>query len=224
MQSIPRERALDSSLALLSEGYLFVSNRCRQLESDLFRTRLMLSEVYCALGEEAAEVFYHPGRFTRRGALPVTVLTLLQDRGSVATLDREVHRHRKTMFMRLMTPDSLRSMGAAFERAWRARYASWRGMPEIVLQEEVEEILCRAVCEWAGVPLPDEAVPRRARELSAMIEGAGSVGGRNLRGQLLRARTERWMRRLVEEARSGRSPAPALCSRVWSAGSASRCC
>lgn len=209
MQSIPRERALDSSLALLSEGYLFVSNRCRQLESDLFRTRLMLSEVYCALGEEAAEVFYHPGRFTRRGALPVTVLTLLQDRGSVATLDREVHRHRKTMFMRLMTPDSLRSMGAAFERAWRARYASWRGMPEIVLQEEVEEILCRAVCEWAGVPLPDEAVPRRARELSAMIEGAGSVGGRNLRGQLLRARTERWMRRLVEEVRSGRSPAPA---------------
>lgn len=208
MQSIPRERTLDSSLALLSEGYRFVTNRCRQMESDVFRTRLMLSEVYCAQGEEAARVFYHPGRFTRRGALPPTVLTLLQDRGSVATLDGQAHRHRKAMFMGMMTPEGLQRMGDAFERAWRARYEDWRRAGEVVLHEQVEEVLCRAICEWAGVPLPDEAVPQRARELSSMIEGAGSVGGRNLRGQLLRARTERWMRGLVEDVRGGRSPAP----------------
>jgi hypothetical protein len=33
-------------------------------------------------GPRAAEIFYEPGRFTRKGALPQTTLRLLQDRGS----------------------------------------------------------------------------------------------------------------------------------------------
>src|SRR3546814_5468083 len=36
-----------------------------------------------------------------------------------------------------------------------------------------------------------------------MVEGAGSVGPRNWRGQFLRARTERWARHLVGQARAG---------------------
>lgn len=37
-----------------------------------------------------------------------------------------------------------------------------------------------------------------------MVEGAGSVGPRNWRGQLLRTRTERWARGIIEKARRGR--------------------
>src|SRR3546814_2358389 len=81
--------------------------------------------------------------------------------------------------------------------------AVWTNRPEIVLFDEVEEILCRAVCNWAGVPLDDSESTRRTRELSAMVEGAGSVGPRNWRGQFLRARTERWARHLVGQARAG---------------------
>lgn len=92
MRSIPWAAGFDNSIAFLSEGYLFIGNRCRRLNSDIFQTRLMLSSVICMQGAEAAEVFFAPGRLTRVGALPSTVLMSLQDAGSVATLDGEAHR------------------------------------------------------------------------------------------------------------------------------------
>jgi fatty-acid peroxygenase len=39
--------------------------------------------------------------------------------------------------------------------------------------------------------------------LAAMVDGAGSVAPRNLRGQLLRHRTESWVGQLIERVRSG---------------------
>jgi fatty-acid peroxygenase len=42
-----------------------------------------------------------------------------------------------------------------------------------------------------------------------MIEGAGAIGPRNWRGQLLRLRTERWARGVIEEVRNGSRAAPA---------------
>jgi hypothetical protein len=60
----------DRTLALLAEGYEFIPKRCRHYRSDAFETRLMLTKVLCMTREEAAEVFYEPGRFTPKGALP----------------------------------------------------------------------------------------------------------------------------------------------------------
>lgn len=40
----PRDRAFDSTLALLSEGYAVIPNRCRRYGTDLFATRLMLGQ------------------------------------------------------------------------------------------------------------------------------------------------------------------------------------
>jgi fatty-acid peroxygenase len=62
---LPRERAFDSTLALLSNGYRFISNRCHRHRSDIFETRLMLQKAICTMGEEAARMFYQPDRFTR---------------------------------------------------------------------------------------------------------------------------------------------------------------
>ncbi|HEX5499308.1 MAG TPA: cytochrome P450, partial [Thermomicrobiales bacterium] len=61
----------------------------------------------------------------------------------------------------------------------------------------------RAVCEWAGISLTEDEASQRTREFASMLEGAGSVGPRNWRGQLLRLRTERWARGVVEEIRGG---------------------
>jgi fatty-acid peroxygenase len=91
MSPIPRDKHLDSMLALLLDGYTFISKRCHRYQSDIFETRLMLQKVTCMMGEEAASVFYHPNRFTRRGAMPKMALWLLQDTGSVALLDKEAH-------------------------------------------------------------------------------------------------------------------------------------
>ncbi|HEV7368222.1 cytochrome P450 [Arenibaculum sp.] len=199
---IPRDRAFDSTLSLLSEGYEFIPSRARRLGSDIFETRLMLRPAVCITGEEAVRVFYEPDRFTRRGAIPVTALKLLQDRGSVQTLDGEAHRRRKAMFMSLMSPEAVGRLMRLVETDWRNQIPRWQGMEAIVLGAEVQAILCRAVCRWAGLDLSPSDEAARTRELAAMVEGAGSVGPRNWKGMLLRTRTERWARGIVDAVRA----------------------
>lgn len=208
MQGIPRDRAFDSTRALLSEGYLFISNRCRRLGTDAFQTRLMLQPVTCMLGEEAASLFYDSGRVTRVGGMPKSTLKLLQDEGSVQGLDGALHRRRKQMFMDLMSEAGLSSMLDILVEEWRGRMLSWPAGKPVVLIDETEAILCRAACRWAGMTLDRVDAPKRTRELRAMIEGAGTFGPRNWWAQMLRARTERWARRLVREARRNGGSAP----------------
>ena len=118
MSGIPSDSRLDSTLSFLADPYRFVSARCRELHTDVFETRLMLRRAVCVIGEEAARVFYHPNRFTRRGALPVTALMLLQDKGSAAVLDGAAHRHRKQMLMSLLPPGRVQDLSRAFAREW----------------------------------------------------------------------------------------------------------
>ncbi len=208
MAPIPHDTGLDRTLALLAEGYTFIGKRCRRYRSDLFETRLMLRKAVCMTGEEAARVFYHPDRFTRRGALPPTTLRLLLDKGSVSLLDGEAHRQRKQMFLSLMTPESISRLADLMADHWRTAVGTWATKDTVVLDEGVQEILCRAVCQWAGVPLPEAEAKRRTREFGAMFEGAGDVGPRMWRGMLLRSRTERWIRGIIEATRTGELTAP----------------
>lgn len=208
MTPIPRDKSPDATLALLRDGYRFVSNRCRRYGSDAFHTRLMLSRVTCASGGEAARMFYHPGRFTRDGAMPPTALKLLQDRGSVAVLDGAAHRSRKHMFLALLSDGNVRRLTETVVRRWRERVAAWGAAGRVVLHDEVEGVLCRAVCEWAGVPLTEPEAAARTREFAAMIDGAGAVGPRNWRGLFRRRRTERWARGVIGAVRSGAARAP----------------
>lgn len=203
---VPRERKLDSTLALLREGYEFIGNGCRRHGSDIFETRILFRRAFCVSGEAAARMFYEPDRFTRRGAIPATTLSLLQAKRSVATLDDGPHRHRKAMFLSLMTPAAVNALADAFEAEWRARLPQWARRGEVVLFDEVTAILTRAVCAWAGIPLNNQQATARKREFAAMIDGAGAGGPRNWRGQWLRRRTEHWARRVIEGARSGRLP------------------
>lgn len=107
LADIPRASELDNTLAFLWEAYTFISRRCDRLGSELFRMRIMLTPVVCMRGAAAAQFFYEDDRFTRQGAMPQTTLRLLQDKGSVQSLDGAAHRHRKGLFMSLMTPDSV---------------------------------------------------------------------------------------------------------------------
>ena len=208
MSQIPREKSVDSSLALLSEGYTFVAKRCQRYQSDIFETRLMLRRAICTVGEEAASMFYHPGRFTRVRAMPPTALLLLQDVGSVQTLDGDAHRQRKQMFMSLMNPASIAKLADAVAAQWHSALVRWENMSGVVLHTEVREILCRAVCHWAGVPLGEAETRQRTREFGAMIDGAGAVGPRNWWAQRLRMRTERWARDIITQVRTSKLDVP----------------
>ncbi|MHC2019415.1 cytochrome P450 [Methylobacterium sp. CM6247] len=206
--AIPRERAPDSTLSLLAEGYAFIPNRCRRHGSELFAARLMLSSVVCLSGREAASRFYDHYRFTRRHALPPTTFALIQDHGSVMVMDGEAHRHRKAMFLSLVGEDALRRFADLFAEHWRRAVPRWAARESVVLLDEAHRVITQAVCDWVGLPLAPDEVDARTAEFAAMVDGTGAIGPRNWRGHLLRARTERWARARIEEIRGGRSDAP----------------
>ena len=208
MKTIPKERTIDGTLKLLSEGYEYITRRCLRLGTDVFETRLLLRPTICMRGEEAARLFYDTERFRRSGSAPMRVQKTLFGRGGVQGLDDEAHRHRKRMFMSLMTDESIARLAALTEKRWDDAVRMWETQDRIELFDGMHGILLRAVCEWAGVPLEESEVERRKDDVAGMIDAAGSAGPRYVRGRIGRKRSNRWIEEIIRKARDGRIPAP----------------
>ncbi|XNO42114.1 cytochrome P450 (plasmid) [Sinorhizobium meliloti] len=208
MPNIPREKSLDSTLALMGDPYRFISSRCRRYRSDLFETRLMFQKAICMTGSEAAALFYDSSRFVRLGAMPKGVQKTLLGEGGVQGLDDMAHRHRKQMFMSLMTPARIEQLVQLAAAEWGACIRRWASMREVVLYTELHELLTRAACVWAGVPLPQQEVATRTGQLAALFDHAGSIGFRHLWSRWARKRADRWMSEVIEQIRDGRLKPP----------------
>lgn len=205
MHNIPHAPGFDSTIALLCDGYDFGLNNYRHLHSDIFETRLLLQKTICMRGEEAASVFYDNERFCRHGAMPARAKKTLLGEGGVQGLDDAAHRHRKQMFVvLLMTPERIAQLADISAAQWRMAAVRWTNTVRVVLFPELQEILCHAVCKWAGVPLSEAEARERARDFGAMIDGGGGVGPRYWRGRLARKRAEQWITEMVEQVRSRR--------------------
>lgn len=209
-RKIPRDRTWEGTLALLVfDGYEFIHKRCQRNQSDIFQTRLMLRPVICMSGQEAVRLFYDTERFQRENALPNRIKASLLGRGGVQELDGEAHRHRKNLFMSLMTPESRQRLLELTAEQWQIYIRFWQGLDQVTLYEQVQELLCRAVCEWAGVPLQEDEVHLRARDFASMVEAFGAVGPRHLRGRRARKRAEAWIMKLIHQIREGKLSPPA---------------
>lgn len=200
---IPHDGNLDSSLALIRDPYRYLSATCDRLRTDVFQMRMMLRKTICLRGAEGAELFYDESRVRRSGAAPRRVLLTLFGRGGVQGLDGDAHRHRKQMFLSLMTPERIAVLVELAEQCWQDGAAEWEQAEFVVLYDEVRRILCRSVCEWAGVPLPVEEIDRRTSQLAAMYEQAGSFGRKHRRARRERKRAEKDLARMVEQIRQG---------------------
>ncbi|WFE94315.1 cytochrome P450 [Micromonospora sp. WMMD987] len=205
----PADRSPESTLAFLREGYRFISTRCERYGSDVFTARLLLEPTICLRGRAAVELFYDTERFRRAGAAPKRGQRTLTGEGGVQGLDGPAHADRKAMFMSIMTPSAVQRLGRLFADEWRNRLAGWAGSGPLVLRDEVGPVIMRAVCAWAGVPLPRSEVARRTAQMHAMIDGPAALGLRHWRGLLARRRAERWAGDLVERVRTGTLTAPA---------------
>jgi fatty-acid peroxygenase len=203
-QMMPADPALDSTLALLREGYEFIANRCRTLDTDLFVTRLMGKRFVCMQGSEAAALFYDERRFERRGAVPRRVVTSLFGKGGVQGLDGEAHRQRKSLFLGILGPSALEELVKVSSAQWQLALSRWQAQERVVLFEEAAELLTRSVCQWAGVPLLESDVRARTRDFLLMVDAFGGAGPRLWRGKLARRRGERWVAGLIAEVRAGR--------------------
>ena len=200
-QDVARVGTLDSTLALLREGYAFIPNRCGQFHTNLFQARIFGERVYCMTGVKAAELFYDVDVFRRRGALPSFVLKTLFGRGAVHALDDEQHRVRKTMFISMMSKPNIASFLEIAEEQWSFASRRWESAERAALHSEAERVLCRAACLWAGVWMSERETAALSRDCDAMLNGFSSMGPRMWHGRVARLRAEHWGRRIIERVR-----------------------
>ncbi|WP_181350671.1 cytochrome P450 [Thalassobacillus sp. CUG 92003] len=204
----PHDKGLDKSLSLIKEGYQFIPNRTRFYQSDIFTVRLLGEQVICTSGKEAAEVFYNNALFQRKGAAPKRVQKTLFGEDAVQAMDGSAHEHRKMLFMSLMTESRLHYLADLTKEQWQSRIQRWKNMDSVVLFDEALDVLCRAACEWAGVPLKEAEVQERAQDLWDMVDAFGAVGPRHWRGRKARARTEKWIEKVIKQVRAGKLKVP----------------
>jgi fatty-acid peroxygenase len=194
----------DHTLALRRDPYGFISRRAAALETDVFETRLLLRPTVCMTGAAAARVFYDPVRFDRAGAAPAALQKTLFGTGGVQGLDGDEHRHRKAMFLHLNSAVRADALARLVSEEWDAALPQWAEAGQIELYPQVQRMLTRAVCTWAGMPLPDAEVERRTLQLSALFDDAGSAGLGHLRSRAARRSADRWAEQVVTEVRAGR--------------------
>ena len=208
--NMPKESGIDKSLSLMREGYLYILNRRRSFHSDVFETRLLGKKAICMGGQEAAELFYDTEKFERQNAFPKRVLDTLLGRGSVLSLDGEAHKHRKAMFMSVMSRNDLDRLMTTTTAEWQNAINKWSKQKQIVLYDEAILMMTKVACEWAGVPLPteDKAIQQKAKLLATLFESPATLGIAFFKGKEARNEAENWIVQLVTEVRDKKlSPA-----------------
>src|SRR3954465_5415646 len=205
-----RRPRLENSPLLAAKGYGWPPDAQRARGSRTDAARPGGLPVPGRQSPDAARFLYDEDHVRRSRAIPEPVQGTLFGKGAVHTLDGEAHRTRKAMFVTLlMDDDRIAALVDAATAAWDAAVPGWVRRGEVVLFDEAADVITRAVCDWAGVPLTDDEVPSVARDLTAMVDGFATAGPRPWRARGAGGRREAWLARLVEEVRSGTATVPA---------------
>lgn len=204
MTSLPRAGGFDDAVRVLRDPHGYISDRARGIGSDAFETRIALRKVICLTGADAAALFYDEQRFVRAGAMPEPVGKTVFGEGGVQGLDGEPHRHRKGMLLALTTPERVAELTRIASAEWDEVARAWTARERVVVYDEVRDIIARAVCRWAGVPVDVAEMAPRARDLALLFEGVIPTGPKHLKARLARGRLERWAGRLIDAIRDGR--------------------
>lgn len=205
---IPDLGVLDSTTGFLTDGYEFGRNRFARVGGDAFHTRLIGRPVTVLFGAEAARMFGDGRHFSRERAMPSTLQHLLQDKGSVQTLQDDPHRHRKSLFIEVLQPSQLERLRERFADEWQAIRSAAAGTP-IAVADASALALTRAALGWTGIPPERVHTDRLSAHLVAMVDNAARVGPSHWRARLTRRRTERWAAQAVDAVREGRMPVAA---------------
>ncbi|HEU4459145.1 MAG TPA: cytochrome P450, partial [Methylibium sp.] len=205
---LPRAAGWDASLAFRADPYRYIARQCAALGSDVFETRLLLVPTLCMSGARAAELFYDEARFCRAGAAPRALQATLFGCGGVQGLDDAAHRHRKALFLRITAAERAERLLHGVRREWEAALHDWTQAGSLSLFDAVQPVLTRAVCDWAGVPVPEPQLRQRSDQLAALFDGAAGSPARHLGARWSRKRAEAWLAGLIEAARSRRTRLP----------------
>src|SRR5690625_5107517 len=201
---IPKDKALDSSLSLLREGYRFIPNRRRKLHSDIFEIIVMGQKAISISGPEAAEIFYDEENFRRHGAVPKRIRKSIFGERGVQTLDGDAHTHRKSLFMSLFTEERMNALEELVTSEWERVIPSWGTMDQVNFFQETKQVMCKIACQWVGVPLQEKEGQKRANDFWSLVDSFGAVGTRHWQGRIARKRCEQWIGKQIQQVRQQR--------------------
>src|SRR5215207_879829 len=159
--------ATDQTLRLLREGYGWAP-ALRGAEAAV-PTRLMGRPAVLIGGPEGVRRFYAPS-LQRRGAIPAVVRLVLFGPRTLHGLDDTAHHARKALFVDVLAPDTVADLAARAEYRWTAVLREWPDRSPVTLFTEAAQVLTAAALDWAGVPEERAEVPRRARQLVAVVD------------------------------------------------------
>lgn len=155
-------------------------------------------------GPEAAAIFYNRDFFLRKGAAPSPIKATLFGSGGLQELDGVAHRRRKDMLLSLLTEDKVTRIGMMVREILRLEAVRWSLRDEITFYEECQKVLTEAVCQWAGIPLENENLKTRSREIAALYDQTGSKGIGHILSRGHRLKAEAWIGSVIRDVREGR--------------------
>ncbi len=200
---IPKAKPCDSILGFLQDGYLFISNRMKKMNTNIFSARFLGKKVVFLMGKEAAEIFYNERYFKRKGVAPMRVQKTLFGKKTIQGLDGKQHKKRKAMFMSLLTPDYVDELVQICFRNLE-RYANqWEKKSSVNLYKESQRVLFESVCQWVRIPYQREKIKIYAEYFGCMIYGFGRIGKTYRKGKCARKEIECWVRDCIVAVRNG---------------------
>lgn len=198
---------MKAAIGILRKGYDYFYQKFKEQQRDVLTQRLFFKKTIVMKGEEAASLFYDTEKFQRKGATPARFKKTLFGKGGVQGLDGKAHLHRKELFMKFMTPESIKRLEELFKKNWIRALREWEKQKEINLFHEVEKLLLQSASAWISVPLKKGKVEMRTRQLSQMIDSSGAVGIRHYKGRKARTKAEKWLEKVVSDIRNNKTEA-----------------
>lgn len=104
--------------------------------------------------------------------------------------------------MDLMSKERIDVWAELVKKHLHAAARDWQAEESINFYDESKKVLTRAVCDWAGVPLPEKDVNKRTRELVGAFDSP-IVVTKYLEGRINRRSAEAWIKGLIEQVREG---------------------
>jgi fatty-acid peroxygenase len=210
----------DDSLSVLTRGYGFGSHIWRRVRDGARSApmRLLGDDTMFVRGAEGVRLFYDERFIERHGAMPAIIQESLFGHGSVHSLDRDEHRHRKATFVDVAYEDAqVARLMPLLEREWGVERDAWLAGGSRSAYDAAVGALGRAIMRWAGLPGTPDAQTRWAARLAQIVDGFGSpYSPVYLQALLNRFWSDRHAQRLIEAVREGRlQPEPGTALHAW---------
>lgn len=202
-KEMPKDGNLDHTLNLLKEGYYFIINRKKELNTNIFETVLLGEKTYCLTGSEGAEIFYDSKLFKRNGAAPKRVKKTLFGENGVQGLDGEAHWNRKHMFMQLMDKRAMQEINALVSKHWHRYFNNKAIHTQINMYEASKYVFFKTACEWVGVTVKKSEEKKRISQLSNLFESPAAIGLKHWKGRVSRSTANHWIEKIVQDIRLG---------------------